>query len=153
MTNKDTTEDAKRIGRRISDLLIEKDKTQKDLAEAIGVSKATVSSWTNGTRIPRMDKIKAMTDYFGCTRSDILGDLVIERTQRDEDIQRNMMAVLEAYAKKYQGSTPEYYDDEVVRIIAERLRTNPEYAVLFKAAAGLKPEDVEFVTQFIEKMS
>ena len=153
MTNKDTTEDAKRIGRRISDLLIEKDKTQKDLAEAIGVSKATVSSWTNGTRIPRMDKIKAMTDYFGCTRSDILGDLVIERTQRDEDIQRNMMAVLEAHAKKYQGSTPEYYDDEVVRIIAERLRTNPEYAVLFKAAAGLKPEDVEFVTQFIEKMS
>lgn len=153
MTNKDTTEDAKRIGRRISDLLIEKDKTQKDLAEAIGVSKATVSSWTNGTRIPRMDKIKAMTDYFGCTRSDILGDFVIERTPRDEDIQRNMMAVLEAYAKKYQGGAPEFYDDEVVRIIAEKLRTNPEYAVLFKAAAGLKPEDVDFVTQFIEKMS
>lgn len=153
MTNKDTTEDAKRIGRRISDLLIEKDKTQKDLAEAIGVSKATVSSWTNGTRIPRMDKIKAMTDYFGCTRSDILGDLFIERTPRDEDIQRNMMAVLEAYAKKYQGGAPEFYDDEVVRIIAEKLRTNPEYAVLFKAAAGLKPEDVDFVTQFIEKMS
>ena len=152
MTNKDTTEDAKRIGRRISDLLIEKDKTQKDLSEAIGVSKATVSSWTNGTRIPRMDKIKAMTDYFGCTRSDILGDFAIEHTPSDEDIQRNMMAVLEAYAKKYQGA-PEFYDDEVVRIIAEKLRTNPEYAVLFKAAAGLKPEDVDFVTQFIEKMS
>ena len=47
----------------------------------------------------------------------------------------------------------EYYDNEVVQIITDKLRTNPEYGVLFKAAADLKPEDIELVQKFIERMS
>ena len=47
----------------------------------------------------------------------------------------------------------EYYDNEIVQAVTDRLRTNPEYGVLFKASANLKPEDVELVTKFIEKMS
>lgn len=62
-------ETAKKIGRNISNLLIERDKTQQELADAIGVSKSTVSTWTHGKRIPRMDKVDAMCKYFNVPRS------------------------------------------------------------------------------------
>ena len=67
-------ETAKKIGRNISNLLIERDKTQQELADAIGVSKSTVSTWTHGKRIPRMDKVDLMCKYFNVERSAIIGD-------------------------------------------------------------------------------
>ena len=67
-------ETAKKIGRNISNLLIERDKTQQEPADAIGVSKSTVSTWTHGKRIPRMDKVDLMCKYFNVERSAIIGD-------------------------------------------------------------------------------
>lgn len=48
------------------------DKTQQDIANDLGFSKSTVNSWFTGYRVPRIDKIDLLCDYFGCTRSDIL---------------------------------------------------------------------------------
>lgn len=31
-----------------------------------------MSSWMNGTRVPRMDKIDLLCHYFNCKRSDIM---------------------------------------------------------------------------------
>ena len=42
---------------------------------------------------------------------------------------------------------------EYEEYIAEQLRQNPEYGVMFKALTNVKPEDIELVTKFIEKMS
>ena len=50
-----------------------------------------------------------------------------------------------------ENQQPQYYDDEVVQIVTDRLRTNPEYSVLFKASANVRPEDIDLVTKFIEK--
>ena len=47
-------------------------KTQQDIANDLGYSKSTVNSWFTGYRIPRMDKIDQLCEYFHCTRSDIL---------------------------------------------------------------------------------
>ena len=58
-------EDAKRIGRNILNLIIKNEIEQKDLAVALGVSEATVSSWVNGTRIPRMGTVNKICKYFG----------------------------------------------------------------------------------------
>lgn len=60
------------IARNLRRLLIEKDKTQADLCHDLGINKGTVSSWCNGTRIPRMDKIDMLCRYLGCTRSDLM---------------------------------------------------------------------------------
>jgi transcriptional regulator with XRE-family HTH domain len=153
-------ETAKKIGRNISNLLIERDKTQQELAEAIGVSKSTVSTCTNGKRIPRMDKVDAMCKYFNVPRSAILGDAKIDEGQKFTITSEMFSAISQAVNKameeqgvRPQGQPDEYYDSEAVRVVTDRLRTNPEYSALFKAASNLKPEDVEFVTKFIEKMS
>ena len=49
-------------------------KTQAEVAKALHLSKATMSSWCIGTRIPRMDKVYMLCDYFGIRRSDLMED-------------------------------------------------------------------------------
>lgn len=46
--------------------------TQADLAKILGVSKSTVSSWSTGEKMPRMDKIEAMASHFGVQKSALL---------------------------------------------------------------------------------
>lgn len=60
------------IAKNLRRLLIEKDKTQADLCHDLKLNKGTVSSWCNGTRIPRMDKVDMLCKYLNCTRSDLL---------------------------------------------------------------------------------
>ena len=47
----------------------------------------------------------------------------------------------------------EYYLDDEAREYAEFLHKNPEYKVLFDASRKVKKKDIEFVTEFIERMS
>ena len=75
------------IARNLRRLLIEKDKTQADLCHDLGINKGTVSSWCNGTRIPRMDKIDMLCRYLGCTRS----DLMEERRESPLEEERNSL--------------------------------------------------------------
>ena len=48
--------------------------TQEEFGKIVGVSGKAVSTWENGTRIPRMGAIQRMADYFGVKKSDIIGD-------------------------------------------------------------------------------
>ena len=53
-------------------LLRMKNRTQLELAEYLGVTQATVSNWCNGIKMPRMDKIDRICDYFDVTRSALM---------------------------------------------------------------------------------
>ena len=65
---------AKLIGRNISNLLLKRGKSQKDLCDNLGFSPASVSSWVNGTRIPKEGNIVLMAAYLGCSVDDIALD-------------------------------------------------------------------------------
>lgn len=62
------------IARNISRQLEQKNKTQLELAEYIGVSQTTVSNWCRGEKMPRMKKLDMICDYFGISRSDLMED-------------------------------------------------------------------------------
>lgn len=47
-------------------------KTQKEVADAIGVSQQTFSTWCKGIAYPRMWKVQALADYFGTQKSDLI---------------------------------------------------------------------------------
>lgn len=49
-------------------------KTQKEVAEKLGISLSTFSSWCTGNKMPRMGKIQALADYFGVKKSDLIED-------------------------------------------------------------------------------
>ncbi len=121
-------EEQRRIfAKNLNALLEQHNKTQIEVANAIGVLQQTFNTWTQGLAIPRMDKIQKLADYFGVPKS----YLVDEHSSAD----------------------PHYYIDDEARDMAEFLFTNPEYKVLFDASRKVRKEDIEFVRQMLERMS
>lgn len=62
----------KAFAKNLKRLLEEKGKTQAELSRDLGLSKTTVSSWFNGYRMPRMDKIELLCNYFNVSKSELL---------------------------------------------------------------------------------
>lgn len=53
-------------------------KSQKIVADAIGVPVSTFSTWMVGKALPRMGKLQALADYFGCSITDLLEERKLE---------------------------------------------------------------------------
>lgn len=104
-------------------MMIRQGKTQADLARRFGCSSATASDWYNGKKMPRADKLQALATWLGVGLSDLLEE-----------------------------GRESYYEDPEAKELAEFLKDNPDYKVLFDAAKTVKKEDIEFVRQFIERM-
>lgn len=47
-------------------------KSQVDIINDLGINKSAISTWCNGTRLPRMDKVDMLAKYFGINRSDLI---------------------------------------------------------------------------------
>ena len=112
--------------------------SQRGLAEKLNMSKSSISMYEGGQRKPDFEALETIADFF---------NVDIDYLTGRKDTTHKYVEVLP------DGQPTEYYDNEIVQAVTDRLRTNPEYGVLFKASANLKPEDVELVTKFIEKMS
>jgi len=94
-------------------------KTQIDIINDLGVNKSAISTWCNGTRLPRMDKVQILADYFGINKS----DLIEEKTESDDS----------------------YYINEETRKIAQEIYDNDELSLLFDAARDAAPEDLKTI--------
>jgi DNA-binding protein len=103
------------------------EKNQADIAMLLNVSQAAVSTWCTGIKLPRMDKVQALADYFGINKSDLLED---KGTQEEDN---------------------SYYIDEYAKELAQFLFKNPEYRVLFDAAKDVSADDLEMVKTIIDK--
>lgn len=115
------------IARRIQHYLDAQSKTQADLADYMGVSQATVSNWCTGRKVPRMDKIDKICEFFGVERS----DLMVEDKE------------------PAQG----YYLDPEAAEIAQEVYERPELKVLFDASRKVSAEDIQFVVEMIDRMA
>lgn len=49
-------------------------RTQKELAEIVGVATSTFNDWMKGKKYPRIDKIEMLANYFGILKSDLIED-------------------------------------------------------------------------------
>lgn len=58
-------------------------KTQKEIAEIVGVSTSTFNDWVKAKKYPRIDKIEILADYFRILKS----DLIEERTEEHRKMQ------------------------------------------------------------------
>ena len=62
-----------RLGETIYRLRTEKGMSQGDLAEALSVSRQSVSKWENNYSLPDILMLCALADYFGITTDHLLG--------------------------------------------------------------------------------
>lgn len=49
-------------------------KLQNDLVNDLALNKSTVSTWINGTKMPRMNTVERLAAYFGIEKSDLIED-------------------------------------------------------------------------------
>lgn len=104
-------------------------KKQSDLINDLGFSSSTISNWCTGEKLPRMDKVQILADYFHINKSDLLED------------------------KSNSNEEETYYLNDDARDMAQFMYENPEYKVLFDASRKVKKEDIDFVKQMIDRMS
>lgn len=120
-------EELRRIfAKNLNDFLELNGYTQADMARHMLVSTTTAAKWCTGQTMPRIDKIQALCDWFDCNKTDLL--------------------------ETHAAPTERYYIDKDAQEMAEFLYKNPDYRVLFDASRKVKPQDIEFVKQMIDRM-
>lgn len=72
MSDYDEQREREIFAHRLSYQLEVHNKTQVELADAIGVTRSSVSHWCAGTKMPRMGKIQAIADFLGVNKSDLV---------------------------------------------------------------------------------
>lgn len=100
-------------------------KKQKDLAEYIGVSTGLVTDWCKGNKMPRVDKIKAMCDWFHIEMSDLL----TEKSKHQEKGQ---------------------YITEGTKRIANEIDGNTDLYDLFEMCVEMPPQKLKALLEFIK---
>ena len=104
--------------------------TQQQMADALKLSRSTVGMYENGEREPSFEILETIADYFNVDMNYLIGN------------------------KDYsQVITPDYYYNKDASATAQFLFENPEYKVLFDASRKVKPEDIQFVAEMIERIS
>lgn len=68
------TDFKKIFAKNLSNLLSINKKTQTDLVNDLNLNKSTVSTWINATKMPRMNKVEQLANYFGVEKSDLIED-------------------------------------------------------------------------------
>ena len=68
-------------------------KTQKEMAEVVGVATSTFNDWMKAKAYPRIDKIELLANYFGILKSDLIEDKSIEykQMQKKNDIMSSII--------------------------------------------------------------
>lgn len=98
-----------------------------ELSQAIDVPYSTLSEWLTAKKYPRIDKIEKLAFAFGIEKSDLIED----KPMLDEN----------------------YYHDPEAAALADMIKDNPRYRVLFEASRNLSAEDVNFVIDMIKKLA
>ena len=114
----------KLIARNIRYQLSLKGMSQKDIADRLNVSQASVSSWCNGQKMPRMDKIDKMCQIFGCLRSDLLEDK--SESQLREESERDTLL--------------------------QELKENPQVRMLLSSTKDLDEESITLLIDMAKKL-
>lgn len=100
-------------------------KSQTDLINDLGFNKSAVSTWCNGTRLPRMDKVEILARYFNINRSDLIEE------------------------KK---TTSEYYlNDETARL-AQEMYEDEDMRSLFDMKRNMPPERFKAHIDFMKNL-
>lgn len=114
------------FAKNLSNLLARNKKTQADLVADLRLNKSTISTWVNGTKMPRMNKIEQLANYFGVEKSDLIED----KSDTDE----------------------QYYNDLSVSEYAQAIKDNPDLRILFDASKDMSKDDIDFVLNTIEML-
>ena len=68
--------------------------TRQQLCDALDIKYTTLRDWLKGITYPRIGKVEAMANYFGCEKSDLIEDKEKKPTA-DDGLSENAKALIE----------------------------------------------------------
>jgi len=133
----------KKFSEIIKKLRSERNLTQEQLADEIGVAKSTVAMWEIDKREPGKELYEQLADYFNVDIDYLYGRTNIRKARLfDEDGN-------EYVNKQYTENDTSYYADDETREIAQEIFENPELRALFDASRNATPEDLKIVRRLL----
>lgn len=119
------------IAKNLKRIAYNRGKSQADICRDLGLSKATVSSWMNGTRIPRMEKIDLLCRYFHVSRTEIM----------EEQPQEMEPRLIPVYGRVAAGDPMTMVEDitDYEEITEDMLRNGSEYFALTIHGSSMAP--------------
>ncbi len=76
----------------------EKGVSRREISETLGVSYFTFTSWVNGKKYPRMDKVEMLAEYFGIQKSDLIEERLTEEKEKpvtDDGLTEDQRALID----------------------------------------------------------
>ena len=92
--------DQEKIGKFIAQIRKEKNITQSDLAEKLGVTDRSVSNWENGKNMPDLSLFKPLCDELNISINEFLSGEKIKKGEYQEKFEENIINTIEYSSKK-----------------------------------------------------
>ena len=106
-----------------------------DVARATGVPYSTFTDWKAGRYVPKYDKLQKIADFFGVSVDYLLSE---NPDTADAPVQKNEQAG--------------YYTNPETAKKAQELYDDPKYRVLFDAAEGSDPDDLQMAADLLLRL-
>lgn len=105
-------DDNKKImAQNIKEYMEKKGVTNQQLCDDLGFKYTTFMDWIKGVTYPRIGKVEAMANYFGCEKSDLIEDKK-NKPSDNEGLSKNRRALME-----FVNSVPEEKAEKVLRLL------------------------------------
>ena len=99
--------------------------TNQQLCDALDFKYTTFMDWIKGVTYPRIGKVEAMANYFGCEKSDLIEEKLTEEKEKDNDILANIIV---------------------------RMRTDEKYFSVVESLYDMDPSQIDAVSQMIQTL-
>ena len=99
--------------------------TNQQLCDALDFKYTTFMDWIKGVTYPRIGKVEAMANYFGCEKSDLIEEKMTEEKEKDNDTLANIIV---------------------------RMRTDEKYFSVVESLYDMDPSQIDAVSQMIQTL-
>ena len=73
--------------------------TNQQICDALGFKYTTFMDWIKGVTYPRIGKVEAMAQYFGCEKSDLIEEKKEKPTVQDDELSDVKRELIESIKK------------------------------------------------------
>ena len=92
-----------KIGKFIAECRKNKNMTQQDLAEKLGVSDRTIGNWENGRNMPDLSLFKPLCSELNISLNDLMSGEVVNNKEYQEKLEENIINTIDYTNKKLEN--------------------------------------------------
>ena len=112
------------VSNNLNELAKRKGVIPADLVRDLGIAEATIRSWFNGTKYPRIQSVQQLADYFGVPRSRITEEWVPNKIRSNGRVVRvPVLGTIACGSPILSEDNVDYYEDELEELLPKQKET------------------------------